>query len=82
MVAGGLLTNAVWTAYGFSQRKLELIGPDLVAVTLGVTYLGTVLATRPRAERPGEEHLPSEEPTLILRPHEVEPPLLSFAASV
>jgi hypothetical protein len=82
MVAGGFLTNVVWTAYGFSQRKLELIGPDLVAVTVGVTYLSTVLALRARADRAIEEFELSEEPTLILRPHEVEAPRLSFAPSV
>jgi Kef-type K+ transport system membrane component KefB len=68
MVAGGLLTNVVWTAYGFSQRKLELIGPDVVAVTVGVTYLATVLALRARAERAHDELPFSEEPTLIILP--------------
>ncbi len=50
MVAGGFVTNVVWAAYGFSQKKIELIGPDLVAVTVGVTYLATVLALRIRSD--------------------------------
>jgi Kef-type K+ transport system membrane component KefB len=82
MVVGGFVTNIVWTAYGFSQRKLELIGPDLVAVTVGVTYLSTVIALRIRADRAREEIQLSEEPTLILRPNDAEMPRLSLAASV
>jgi hypothetical protein len=41
-----------------------------------------VLALRARRDRAVEEIELSEEPTLILRPHEVEAPRLSFAPSV
>lgn len=82
MVAGGLFTTVVWTTYGFAQRKLELIGPNLVALAVGVTYLATVLALRARAEHGAEEFDFSEEPTLILRPSDVDAVRLSYAGSV
>jgi hypothetical protein len=82
MVAGGLLTSMVWTTYSFAQGKLELIGPNLVALAVGITYLSTVVTLRIRADRTREEIDFSDEPTLILRPSEVETPRLSLAASV
>jgi hypothetical protein len=82
MVAGGLFTSIVWTTYAFAQKKLELIGPNVVAVTVGVSYLGTVVALRVRADRARDDVSFSEEPTLIMRPHELDLARLSYAASV
>ena len=47
-VIGGVVTQVVWTLYGIAMEKWALIAPDLVALAVGFSYLGTVLVLNRR----------------------------------